>query len=98
MLPEHHGLPIFTRGVPAVLHRRPMQATVGDRLQVPGAVVQNEDTGPITVEVIDVLGEHGAPPYLVRFPDGRETLVFAGPDDEVERPRSRPRLSRRFVG
>ena len=29
-------------------------------------------------------GSKGGPPYLVRFPDGHETLVFPGPDCVVE--------------
>jgi hypothetical protein len=49
-------------------------------------------------EIIEVRGENGTPPYVVRYPDGRETLIFPGPDTVVEPARSGSRLSRRFVG
>ena len=35
-------------------------------------------------EVIEVKGESGAPPYLVRFDNGHETIVFPGPDVVIE--------------
>jgi hypothetical protein len=37
-------------------------------------------------EIVEVRGSEGGPPYLVRFPDGHETLVFPGPDSVVEHP------------
>lgn len=59
-----------------------MQAMVGDRLHVHGHTVgQPERTG----QIVDVRGADGAPPYLVRFDDGHEALVFPGPDAVVER-------------
>ncbi|HEY9392128.1 MAG TPA: DUF1918 domain-containing protein [Mycobacteriales bacterium] len=59
-----------------------MQASVGDRLRVHGHVVgQRSREGSI----IEVRGPDGEPPYLVRFDDGRETLVFPGPDAVVDR-------------
>ena len=36
------------------------------------------------LEVIEVQGADGAPPYRVRYPDGHETVVFPGPDSTVE--------------
>jgi hypothetical protein len=54
-----------------------MQATVGDRLHVHGRFVGNPDQ---LAEIIEVRGADGAPPYLVRYPDGHEGLVFPGPD------------------
>lgn len=54
-----------------------MQATVGDRLHVHGRIVGNPDQ---LAEIIEVRGADGAPPYLVRYPDGHEGLVFPGPD------------------
>lgn len=60
-----------------------MQASVGDRLHVHGRKVGTTDR---VAEIIEVQGEHGEPPYRVRFPDGRETLVFPGPDSVVETP------------
>jgi hypothetical protein len=58
-----------------------MQAAVGDRLHVHGRNVGNADQ---LGEIIEVRGDNGAPPYLVRYPDGHEGLVFPGPDCVVE--------------
>jgi hypothetical protein len=58
-----------------------MQATVGDRLHVHGRTVGTQDR---VGEIIEVRGERGRPPYLVRFPDGQENLVFPGPDCVIE--------------
>lgn len=54
-----------------------MHATVGDRLHVHGRLVGNADQ---EAEIIEVRGADGAPPYLVRYPDGHEGLVYPGPD------------------
>lgn len=54
-----------------------MHATVGDRLHVHGRLVGNADQ---EAEIIEVRGADGAPPYLVRYADGHEGLVFPGPD------------------
>ncbi|MPZ86194.1 MAG: DUF1918 domain-containing protein [Actinophytocola sp.] len=58
-----------------------MRATVGDRLHVHGRNVGNPDH---LAEIVEVRGDDGQPPYLVRFPDGHESLVFPGPDCVVE--------------
>lgn len=58
-----------------------MYATVGDRLHVHGRVVGVPDQRPV---IIEVRGQDGAPPYLVRHEDGREALVFPGTDALVE--------------
>jgi hypothetical protein len=59
-----------------------MQATKGDHLIIHGRTVGNADRRG---EVIDVRGQHGEPPYVVRWePDGHEGLVFPGPDCEIE--------------
>jgi hypothetical protein len=58
-----------------------MQATVGDRLLVRGKNVGLSDQHG---EIVEVRGANGAPPYLVRFADGHEGLVFPGPDCVVE--------------
>jgi hypothetical protein len=34
-------------------------------------------------EIVEVRGDDGSPPYVVRFDDGHEGLVFPGPDCEV---------------
>jgi Domain of unknown function (DUF1918) len=58
-----------------------MKAEVGDRLVVKGHHVgQAERKG----EIVEVHGEDGAPPFLVRWDDGHEGLVFPGPDHTVE--------------
>jgi hypothetical protein len=72
-----------------------MQATVGDRLHVHSNTVGDPDR---FAEIIEVRGEAGGPPYLVRFPDGHESLIFPGPDSVVEHAPVGPRLSRRFLG
>jgi hypothetical protein len=58
-----------------------MQATVGDRLHVHSNTVGASDRIP---EIVEVRGADGQPPYLVRFPDGHESLMFPGPDCVVE--------------
>jgi hypothetical protein len=58
-----------------------MQATTGDRLLVRGKNVGLADRHG---EIIEVRGADGRPPYLVRFSDGHEGLVFPGPDCVVE--------------
>lgn len=58
-----------------------MQARVGDRFLVRSHMVgQGERHGTI----VEVRGRNGAPPYLVRFDDGHEALIFPGPDAVVE--------------
>jgi hypothetical protein len=58
-----------------------MQATVGDRLHVRSRTVGTKDR---FCTVLEVRGTNGGPPYLVRFPDGHESLLFPGPDCVVE--------------
>ncbi|AYF73081.1 DUF1918 domain-containing protein [Nocardia yunnanensis] len=57
-----------------------MRASVGDRLIVHGRTVGRPEH---TAEIVEVRGVDGEPPYVVRFPDGRTSLVFPGPDSEV---------------
>lgn len=58
-----------------------MKASVGDQL----LILSNELQRPIRdAEILEVHGENGAPPYLVRWSDtGRTTLVFPGSDARV---------------
>jgi hypothetical protein len=35
-------------------------------------------------EIVEVRGTDGGPPYLVRFDDGHESLVFPGSDTTVD--------------
>jgi uncharacterized protein DUF1918 len=57
-----------------------MQARVGDRIVVEGRSVGNARRDG---EVIEVRGDNGAPPYVVRWSDGHEGLTFPGPDAHV---------------
>lgn len=58
-----------------------MHASVGDRLIVHGAHVDDVDRDG---EILEVRGENGAPPYVVRWSDnGHEAFIFPGPDAEV---------------
>lgn len=57
-----------------------MKASVGDRLVINATHVD----GPVRDgEVLEVRGPNGSPPYLVRWSDGHEGLVFPGPDATV---------------
>lgn len=60
-----------------------MQATVGDRLHVHSRIVDSPDR---IGEVIEVRGADGGPPYLVRFDDGQEKLMYPGSDCTVDKP------------
>ncbi|WP_017592963.1 DUF1918 domain-containing protein [Nocardiopsis potens] len=54
-----------------------MQATVGDRVRINSRVVGMKE---LTGEIVEVRGPSGEPPYVVRFEDGHERLIFPGPD------------------
>jgi len=58
-----------------------MRASVGDQLHVHGRTVGEQDH---LGQIMEVRGSNGEPPYLVRYPDGHESLVFPGPDAVVE--------------
>lgn len=60
-----------------------MHATVGDRLHVHSRIVDQPDRSG---EVVEVRGTDGGPPYLVRFDDGNERLMYPGPDCTVDKP------------
>ena len=57
-----------------------MRAEVGDNL-----VAESNKVGakPRQGEIVEVRGEDGGPPYLVRWSDGHEGLVFPGGDAHV---------------
>ncbi|HET6793800.1 MAG TPA: DUF1918 domain-containing protein, partial [Acidimicrobiales bacterium] len=58
-----------------------MQASVGDRIIIKGHHVGEPDRD---CEVLEVKGEDGGAPFLVRWGDtGHETLFFPGPDASV---------------
>lgn len=57
-----------------------MHATVGDQIQVHGRTVGAAEQ---RAEILEVRGPDGEPPYVVRFADGHEALLYPGPDCEV---------------
>jgi Domain of unknown function (DUF1918) len=57
-----------------------MQATVGETLVLKANHVGEPDRSG---EILEVRGENGGPPFMVRFDDGHEGLVFPGPDAVV---------------
>jgi len=64
-----------------------MQATVGDRVRLHGRTVGTQDRYG---EIVEVRGDNGKPPYLVRFTDGHESLMYPGADCVIE-PGGQPR-------
>ncbi|GGX99521.1 DUF1918 domain-containing protein [Streptomyces hiroshimensis] len=58
-----------------------MHASKGDRLVVHGRTVGQEDH---VVEIVEVLGPNGNPPYRVRADNGHETIMSPGPDAVVD--------------
>jgi hypothetical protein len=59
-----------------------LSARPGDRLVVRG---HHQGEPQRDGEILKVLGEQGAPPYLVRWSDGHESEVFPGSDIFVQR-------------
>ncbi|MBI2169129.1 MAG: DUF1918 domain-containing protein [Actinobacteria bacterium] len=59
-----------------------MKATAGDRLVIKGHHLGDPDRDG---EIVEVQGEEGGPPWLVRWEDSdHEVLFFPGPDAMVE--------------
>ena len=57
-----------------------MKANVGDRLLVESrSSEQHRQEG----EIVEVHGEDGQTPFLVRWTDGHESLCYPGPDARV---------------
>jgi hypothetical protein len=57
-----------------------MRAKVGDELTVKG---RHQGDGERHGEIIQVDGPDGAPPYLVRWQDGHDSLFFPSSDAEI---------------
>lgn len=57
-----------------------MRANAGDRLIIESNKV---DSPRREGEVVEVRGQDGAPPYVVRWADGHEGLTYPGPDAHV---------------
>lgn len=59
-----------------------LNAQVGDRLIIHGHRVGEPERD---AEIIEVRGDDGGPPYLVRWAeDGHESLVFPGSDAYIQ--------------
>ncbi|MFD5030332.1 DUF1918 domain-containing protein [Streptomyces sp. NPDC058220] len=65
-----------------------MKANKGDRLVRHGRVVGEHDR---VVEIVEVLGPDGTPPFKVRSENGHESIVSPGPDAAVESRKPRKR-------
>ncbi|NYH52231.1 MULTISPECIES: DUF1918 domain-containing protein [Nocardiopsis] len=58
-----------------------MHASVGDYVHTHGvASTDGRNTG----EIVEVRGANDGPPYVVRFPDGEERVIYPGPGTVVE--------------
>ncbi|MGW5875292.1 DUF1918 domain-containing protein [Nocardiopsis terrae] len=57
-----------------------MRATAGDRLHTHGVT---SSKGEHDAEIIEVRGADNGPPYLVRFADGEERVIYPGPETVV---------------
>lgn len=57
-----------------------MRAEVGDELTVRGRRGDEDRHG----EIIRIVGVHGTPPYLVRWTDGHQSLLFPASGTEVK--------------
>lgn len=57
-----------------------MQANVGDQLVIESRTV---DSPRRVGEVLEVHGDDGSPPYVVRWTDGHEGLMFPGADAHI---------------
>lgn len=68
-----------------------MRAKPGDRL-----VVRSHHVGEAIkdAEILEARGERGEPPYLVRWSDGHESLVYPGPDAAIEPHRHKSNVSK----
>ncbi len=57
-----------------------MRAAVGDQIVLPGRHVGDAERRG---QVLEVRGPDGAPPYLVRWEDHHEAVVYPGPEVRV---------------
>ena len=57
-----------------------VKAVVGDRIEIRGRHVGEV---PRLGEIIEVKGPEGDPPFVVKWSDGHEGIVFPGPDAVV---------------
>ncbi len=66
-----------------------MKADVGDELVVRGRHVSDEDRVGV---VIEIHGEDGGPPYLVRWRDGHESTFFPSADTLITHRPAQPNV------
>lgn len=59
-----------------------MRASVGDHIVIKGHQVGSADREG---EILETRGTDGAPPYVVRWTDGREDLMFPSSDAVIVR-------------
>jgi hypothetical protein len=57
-----------------------MHAQIGDTLLVEG---RTAETPRREGQILEVHGKDGTPPFVVRWSDGQEGLVYPGPDAHV---------------
>jgi hypothetical protein len=62
--------------------REHLHARVGDRLVVDAGA---SHPARREAEILEVHGQDGSPPYVVRWSDGKEGAVFPGPDAHIVR-------------
>jgi hypothetical protein len=58
-----------------------MRAQAGDILMIRSHHIGEPDQKAL---VLEVRGEHGEPPFLVRWSDGHEGLIFPGSDAAIQ--------------
>jgi hypothetical protein len=58
-----------------------MKAATGDELTVKG---RRQGDGDRHGQIIEVRGEDGSPPYMVRWTDGHESVFFPSADTVVQ--------------
>ena len=68
-----------------------VKAEVGDQVRVRSRTV---DSPARDGEILEVQGQDGAPPYLVRWGDGHTSLLFPGPDAQVQHIKAAPESGR----
>ena len=68
-----------------------MNANVGDHLVLRGHGSHGDD---LRGEIVDIVGDNGSPPYVVRWPNGYSTLFTASPDAYIDPACGRTRLPR----
>ncbi|TFD31553.1 DUF1918 domain-containing protein [Cryobacterium cryoconiti] len=58
-----------------------MHAAQGDRIVIRGKTVEASDRHGV---ILEVRGPDGEPPYLVRFSEAHESIVYPGTDFMIE--------------